>query len=46
MSLPSDAEGESSIPGGEAKIPYVLQQKKKKKKTSKNKTEAILEQIQ
>ena len=32
MSLPSDVEGEGSIPGGEAKIAHALQQKKKKKK--------------
>ena len=30
--MPSDVEGEGSIPGGEAKIAHALQQKKKKKK--------------
>ena len=33
--MPSDVEGEGSIPGGEAKIAHALQQKKKKKKNLK-----------
>ena len=32
MSLPSDVEGEGSIPGGEANIAHAFQQKKKKNK--------------
>ena len=35
--MPSDVEGEGSIPGGEAKIAHALQQKKKKK--NKHKTQ-------
>ena len=40
--LPSNAGGQSSIPGCEAKMSHAYGQKKKKKKNPKHKTEAVL----